>query len=217
MNLRRRFSVISIVLLIVLAMTACGKPGVVEQNNGKLTICHANGDTTTPYDQLTLDFAGLAAHASHQDDLIPAPAAGCPKTLQPGTNNGKLTICHATGSATNPYNEITIDFNGLQGHGKHTGDLIPAPEGGCPLGTATPGITGSPTITATLTITGTPPLMLTPPATIVGDADGKITICHATGSKKNPYVLITISVNGLNGHSNHSRDIIPAPAGGCPG
>jgi len=54
---------------------------------------------------------------------------------------------------------------------------------------------------------------------------GKITICHATKSVKHPYVEITISVNGLNGHGpandprHHAgswKDIIPAPAGGCP-
>src|SRR5205823_7077227 len=57
---------------------------------------------------------------------------------------------------------------------------------------------------------------------------GKITICHATKSVKNPYVEITISVNGLHGHgptdsdpvSRHHagswKDIIPAPTGGCP-
>jgi hypothetical protein len=33
--------------------------------------------------------------------------------------------------------------------------------------------------------------------------NGKITICHATGSTKNPFVLITVSVNGLNGHGGH--------------
>jgi len=49
------------------------------------------------------------------------------------------------------------------------------------------------------------------------DANGKkITICHATGSTKNPFVEITIDANGLNGHAKHSGDIIPAPAGGCP-
>jgi hypothetical protein len=47
--------------------------------------------------------------------------------------------------------------------------------------------------------------------------DKKITICHATGSMTNPYVIITISINGLNGHGGHEGDIIPAPAGGCPG
>jgi hypothetical protein len=51
-----------------------------------------------------------------------------------------------------------------------------------------------------------------------GHGKGKITICHATGSATNPYVEITISVNGLNGHAHHQdgRDIIPAPVGGCP-
>ena len=45
---------------------------------------------------------------------------------------------------------------------------------------------------------------------------GKITICHATGSQTNPYVRITISRNGLNGHGKHSDDLIPAPSGECP-
>jgi TolB protein len=43
-----------------------------------------------------------------------------------------------------------------------------------------------------------------------------VTICHATGSSTNPYRLIEISVNGLNGHEGHAGDIIPAPADGCP-
>ena len=41
----------------------------------------------------------------------------------------------------------------------------------------------------------------------------KITICHATGSATNPYVVITIDVNGLHGHGNANHqleeDIIP--------
>ena len=43
----------------------------------------------------------------------------------------KITICHATGSATNPFVEITISENGLSGHGDHEGDIIPMPAGGC--------------------------------------------------------------------------------------
>lgn len=47
---------------------------------------------------------------------------------------------------------------------------------------------------------------------------GKTTICHATGSATNPYVAITISDNALPAHARHQdgRDLIPAPAGGCP-
>ncbi|SDQ13855.1 hypothetical protein [Leucobacter chromiiresistens] len=40
----------------------------------------------------------------------------------------------------------------------------------------------------------------------------KVTLCHATGSEKNPYVSITVNANGTaNGHIGHQdgRDIIP--------
>ncbi|HWP47144.1 MAG TPA: hypothetical protein VNM22_08295 [Candidatus Limnocylindrales bacterium] len=43
----------------------------------------------------------------------------------------------------------------------------------------------------------------------------KVTICHRTGSKENPYRRITISSNALDSHRRHG-DIIPAPPGGCP-
>jgi hypothetical protein len=52
------------------------------------------------------------------------------------TDNGKTTICHATGSATNPYVQITVSNNALAAHSRHQGgrDIIPAPEAGCPSG-----------------------------------------------------------------------------------
>lgn len=49
-----------------------------------------------------------------------------------------------------------------------------------------------------------------------GNGNGTTAICHATGSKKNPYVLLTVNANGLKGHSKHAGDIIPAPEEGCP-
>jgi hypothetical protein len=50
--------------------------------------------------------------------------------------------------------------------------------------------------------------------------DPKITICHATGSETNPFVVITISENGLHGHARaghqNDEDVIPAgPNGEC--
>ena len=47
---------------------------------------------------------------------------------------------------------------------------------------------------------------------------GKTTICHATGSEKNPYVRITVSNDALAAHDAHQdgRDLIPAPDT-CPG
>lgn len=44
----------------------------------------------------------------------------------------------------------------------------------------------------------------------------KTSICHATGSAKKPYVLIKVKTKDLKGHAGHARDIIPAPAAGCP-
>lgn len=186
------FGALSVLVVAALTMAACNSAGIAAQlNDGTLTICHATGDAAIPYEEITLDFDELVTHVDHEGDLVPAPAGGCPTVIETGNNPGKLTICHATGSASNPYNEITIDFNGLRGHSNHTDDFIPAPQAGCPPITPTPGLT----------------------ATLSAD---KVMICHATGSAKNPYNLITVSVNGLNGHDKHAGDIIPAPAGGCP-
>ena len=149
-----------------------------------LTACHATDNPANPYEELTVNSAELNVHRGHPNDSIPAPANGCPASPVL-TSDGKITICHATGSQNNPYNEITVSVNGLNGHDGHGNDIIPAPEAGCP------------------TIQGT-------------TSNDKITICHATGSQKNPYNQITVSVNGLNGHDGHAGDIIPAPAGGCP-
>ncbi|MDD5214388.1 MAG: hypothetical protein PHQ03_02480 [Methylococcales bacterium] len=36
--------------------------------------------------------------------------------------------------------------------------------------------------------------------------DGKVAICHATGSASNPFTKIEISLSGLNGHDGHPQD-----------
>ncbi|HZU86582.1 MAG TPA: hypothetical protein VFF78_03795, partial [Anaerolineaceae bacterium] len=133
---------------------------------------------------ITVSVNGLDGHDAHAADIIPALISGCP-TSPLEILDGKITICHATGSESNPYEQITVSVNGLNGHVKHADDMVPAPENGCP----------------------TSPLEIN---------DGKITICHATGSEKNPFNEITVSVNGLNGRGKHAGDIIPVPAGGCP-
>jgi hypothetical protein len=113
---------------------------------------------------------------------------------------GKTTFCHATGSATNPYVTITTSNNALPAHTRHQDgrDIIPAPEGGCPGATTEQNTPGLPSTEQKL---------------------GKTTICHATGSATNPFVMITISDNALAAHTAHQdgRDVIPASGGTCPG
>jgi hypothetical protein len=118
-------------------------------------------------------------------------------TAPANAGGDKVSVCHATGSETNPYVQISISENALNGnggHASHEGDIIPAPSAGCPG--SSKGDDDS-----------------------KGDHSKKITICHATGSEKNPYVEITIPEKAwLNGHEdghNGRADIYPVPAGGC--
>lgn len=69
---------------------------------------------------------------THGAKAAPAPAA----VANPHAKAGKTTICHSTGSATNPYVQITVSDNALKAHARHHDgrDIVPAPAGGCPSG-----------------------------------------------------------------------------------
>jgi hypothetical protein len=65
-------------------------------------------------------FAGFRAF-----DLGPAAASEYP--------GKKVTVCHHTGSQTNPWVEITISENALPAHlGHHDGDFVVTPTSPCP-------------------------------------------------------------------------------------
>ena len=102
---------------------------------------------------ITISNNALPAHTRHQDgrDIVPAPAEGCPAAPAPAPaaaqkapaakDNGheKVTICHATGSETNPFVTITIAEPAVAAHRRHQHeeDIIPAPAEGCPAPAAT--------------------------------------------------------------------------------
>ena len=167
---------------------------------------------------LTIFFAGAFASVG----MAQSAAAG-----------DHITICHRTGSATNPYVEISPDVEGvIDGHLDHDqtgnglgGDIIPefkfkGKTYSKNLSTDFGGVTGADILAngcvspkSTPTPTPTPPGM-TPTPTPDGD---HVTICHRTGSATNPYVEISPDVEGvINGHLDHNQignglggDIIP--------
>ncbi|HEX8119632.1 MAG TPA: hypothetical protein VF549_00065 [Solirubrobacteraceae bacterium] len=83
--------------------------------------------------------AAPASHAPAHGRRGTAPAGSDRASGGPrGGGQPKVTLCHATGSATNPYVTITIAAPAVEhAHDVHQqdGDLIPAPAGGCPTAT----------------------------------------------------------------------------------
>jgi hypothetical protein len=72
----------------------------------------------------------------HAAKARPSKSAA-PAKPAPPRGQAKTTICHHTGSKSNPWVTITIANPALAAHRRH-GDLIPAPAGGCPKAAAAP-------------------------------------------------------------------------------
>lgn len=127
---------------------------------------------------------------------------------------GHHTICHATGSATNPYVVISPSvagvFNGHLGADHQAGeDIIPPFTFNGEVYSQNWDAEGQAIVEADCQLPpgASPPTGLPP-------GQEHHTICHATGSATNPYVLISPSIEGVyNGHlgvdHQDGRDIIP--------
>src|SRR6266545_707188 len=156
----------------------------------KLTICHKTGSTSNSFRRITISSRAvtspnssvgrvLRAHSLHTGDAIVVGTGACPApsaTPAPAaTAPAKITICHKTGSTTNPFRRITVSSRAvtnpnsasgkvLRGHMRHLGDLILPGAPACPAGAgktqgvkltatlqpAAPATTGSGTATVTI-------------------------------------------------------------------
>ncbi len=130
----------------------------------KLTICHKTGSTSNTFRRITISSravtspsssAGraLRAHLLHTGDAIVIGTGACPAVsatpASAATPPAKITICHRTGSMTNPFRRITVSSRAvtntnsasgktLRGHMRHVGDLILPGAPACPAGAAKP-------------------------------------------------------------------------------
>jgi hypothetical protein len=78
--------------------------------------------------------AKVKSHAKVKTHTAPS----APPATNTHAKAGKTTICHATGSQTNPYVTITISNNAVPAHQRHQDgrDIVPAPTDGCPTAAA---------------------------------------------------------------------------------
>lgn len=141
-----------------------------------------------------------------------ATAAQGPAASGQAVAASKLTLCHKTGSDTNPWRRIIVSSRAMsapkstsgklvRAHLRHSGDAIVVGTAACPAASLTPAVSA------------------TTPA--------KITICHKTGSTSTPYRRITVSSRAvtnpnspagktLRGHAGHTGDILMPGAAACP-
>jgi hypothetical protein len=122
----------------------------------KLTICHKTG--SNGFRRITVSSRAmtnpksksgktLRGHMGHVGDMVVAGTAACPSpSLTPAptsTPPTRMTICHKTGSASNPYRRIMVSSRALtnpksqsgkllRGHMRHAGDIVAAGTAECP-------------------------------------------------------------------------------------
>ena len=146
------------------AATAQGGETGIEQATAapsKMTICHRTSSDANPWRRITISSRALTkpnspagrtlrGHMRHVGDAVVVGTASCPPAAQAPTPSNtrptKITICHRTGTASNPYRRITVPMNALQrpgspagvalrGHMRHAGDILFPGVTPCPAGT----------------------------------------------------------------------------------
>lgn len=119
---------------MVAALAAVGAPGYAA--NAAKSAAAAVAKAASPPGQEKKDDPP-AAPAAQPAAPAPEPAAPASQPVTPASppvttqQASKTTICHATGSSSNPFVEIEVADSALPAHQGH-GDIIPAPAGGCP-------------------------------------------------------------------------------------
>jgi CHRD domain len=95
--MRRLFLLFGLVALVAsgLAISASASPA----KKTKVTLCHRTTSTKHPYVKITVSTpAQLKAHERHAQDIIPAPAGGCPNVAISPTQGGTLLTATMTGA-----------------------------------------------------------------------------------------------------------------------
>jgi hypothetical protein len=92
-----------LVLILAVVVLAGAALTTASARTGKTTtICHRITSKKTPYVKIKVSAKALKAHVKHAADIIPAPKAGCPRTLLTATSGGSAFQVALTGEAESP-------------------------------------------------------------------------------------------------------------------
>lgn len=173
--------------------------------------------TTTavvPSATITVVASGTATRTA-----VTTGTAGTTTGTMTGTTTGTMTGT-TTGTATV---STTSTTTGTAGTTRTSTTVATATSSQTTIatGTSTAGTTSTAISTGTSTAIASSTASRTAAvsATVMATAtvpNGRVEVCHRTGSARNPYVRIQISGNALPAHLRHG-DIYPVPASGCPG
>ena len=91
---------------LLLAMLALAGIALTTANArthaAKTTICHRTASKTNPYVKQSVSGKALRDALKRPADIVPAPAAGCPKTVLSPTSGGRAFAVAMTGNAESP-------------------------------------------------------------------------------------------------------------------
>jgi hypothetical protein len=90
-------------LMLAVVVLAGAALTTASARTGKTTtICHRTTGKKAPYVKIKVSPKALRAHLKHAADIIPAPKAGCPRTLLTATSGGNAFQVALTGEAESP-------------------------------------------------------------------------------------------------------------------
>jgi hypothetical protein len=101
--MKRLILVLGVLLLALAGFGQAPAATMQPAKKEKVTICHRTPSQTRPYVLLSVSRSALKrGHAGHAQDIIPAPAGGCPTTPLSPTQGGTALAATLTGAAEVP-------------------------------------------------------------------------------------------------------------------